>query len=129
MLLNPAASQAVRPTPGIPALTSRAGASLSFVFPTPPATSRQSPAAPRGLPELPVSVWCLAGANRESTCSPVQLALQPPAAPRMLPELPVSVWCHAGANRESACSSVQVALQPPAARHMLPELPVSAWIQ
>ena len=37
VLLNPAASQAVRPTPGVRALTSRAGASLSFVLLTPPA--------------------------------------------------------------------------------------------
>ena len=37
VLLYPAASRDVRPTPGIPALTSRAGASLSFVFLPPPA--------------------------------------------------------------------------------------------
>ena len=43
VLLNPAASQAVRPTSSIPALTSRAGMSLSFVFPTPPAASRHPP--------------------------------------------------------------------------------------
>ena len=40
VLLNPAASRAVRHTPGVPALTSRAGASLSFVFLMPPASSR-----------------------------------------------------------------------------------------
>ena len=39
VLLNPAASRDVRPTPSVPALTSRAGASLSFVFLTLPATS------------------------------------------------------------------------------------------
>ena len=43
--LNPAAARVVNPTPGIPAVTSRAGASLSFVFLIPPATSRQLPAA------------------------------------------------------------------------------------
>ena len=52
VLLNSAASQDVRPTPGIPALTSRAGASLSFVFLTLPAAN-----CPCVLPELPVSVW------------------------------------------------------------------------
>ena len=50
--LNPAASRNVRPTPGIPALTSRAGASLSFVFLTPPATSRQPPPCAPGAPGL-----------------------------------------------------------------------------
>ena len=50
VLLNPAGSRALCPTPSVPALTSRAGASLSFVFLMPPA-------APRTLPELPVSVW------------------------------------------------------------------------
>ena len=52
VLLNPAAPRAVRPTPGVPALTSRAGASLSFVFPTPPAASR-----PVHAPELPSSLF------------------------------------------------------------------------
>ena len=52
VLLNHAESRDMRPTPGIPALTSRAGASLSFVFLKPPATSR-----PHTLLELPVSVW------------------------------------------------------------------------
>ena len=50
VLLNPAACRAVHPTPAVPALTSMAGASLSFVFLTPSA-------APRALLELPVSVW------------------------------------------------------------------------
>ena len=40
VLLNPAVSWDVRPTPGVPALTSRAGASLSFALLTPPAASR-----------------------------------------------------------------------------------------
>ena len=39
VLLNPAESWDVRPTPGVPALTSRAGVSLSFVFLTQPASS------------------------------------------------------------------------------------------
>ena len=52
VLLNSAASRDVRPTPGVPALTSRASASLSFVFLTRPAAS-----CPRVLPELLVSVW------------------------------------------------------------------------
>ena len=56
VLLNPAASRAVRPTPGDPALTSRAGASLSFVLPTPPAASRQPPrAGSRSSPSQPRS--------------------------------------------------------------------------
>ena len=42
-LLNPAAPRAVRPTPSIQALTSRAGVSLSFVFLTTPASSRPPP--------------------------------------------------------------------------------------
>ena len=48
VLPDPTASRDVHPTPGIPALTSRAGASLSFVFPTPPVASRPSwaPGAP-----------------------------------------------------------------------------------
>ena len=134
----------MRPTPGIPALTSRAGASLSFVFPTPPA-------APRGLPELPVSVWCLAGADRESACSPVQVALQPPATsrPAHAPgapslsldpvstlELRSSVRClvvHApGSWTQSAVSRVRSAVRPlpgaggpPATPRTLPELPFS----
>ena len=53
VLLNPAASRDVRPTPGIPDLTSRAGASLSFVFLTPPTASHPV----RAPPELLVSVW------------------------------------------------------------------------
>ena len=73
MLLNPAASRAVCPTPSVPALTSRASLSLFFVFLTPPA-------APRVLPELPVSVCCLTGAVCESARSPVQVARQPPHA-------------------------------------------------
>ena len=39
MLLNPAASRDVRPAPGVPALASRASASLSFVFLTLPAAA------------------------------------------------------------------------------------------
>ena len=39
VLLNPAASRDVRPTRGIPALTSWADASLSFVFLIPPVAS------------------------------------------------------------------------------------------
>ena len=39
VLFNPAVSQDVHPTPGVPALTSRAGTSLSFVFLMPPAAS------------------------------------------------------------------------------------------
>ena len=42
VLLNPAVSWDVYPTSNIPALTSRAGMSLSFVFLTPPAASRPS---------------------------------------------------------------------------------------
>ena len=113
VLLNPAASRDVRPTPGVPALTSRAGASLSFVFLMPPATGRPArsrvsrsqsmPGEHTSIPEFRekpggartrfrVSVCCFAGADRESARSPVQVARQPPAAPRALREFPVSVW-------------------------------------
>ena len=51
VLLNPTTSRDMRPTAGIPALTSRAGTSLSFVFLTPPAAS-----LPRVL-RSSVSVW------------------------------------------------------------------------
>ena len=94
VLLNPAALQVVRPTPVIPALTSWASASLSFVFLTPPAASRQPPRAP-GAPGLsldPVStsefreksggtrslltfpVCFLAGAGPRVRLLPVQVA-------------------------------------------------------
>ena len=53
VMLNPAASRDVRPTPGIPALTSSAGASPSFVFLTPPAAPACSGAP--GLSLVPVS--------------------------------------------------------------------------
>ena len=57
VLLNPAAFRDVRPTPGVPALTSRASASLSFVFLTLPATSCQPPPRVPGAPGLsPVPV-------------------------------------------------------------------------
>ena len=46
VLLDPAASRAVRPTPGVPALTSWASASLSFVFLMLPAAPR-APGPPR----------------------------------------------------------------------------------
>ena len=95
VLLYPAASRAVRPTPGISALTSRAGPSLSFLFLTPPAASR--PACAPGAPGLsldPVStpefrssvrclvarapssrsLCCLKGAGPWSTRSPMQVA-------------------------------------------------------
>ena len=49
VLLKPAVSRDVRPTPGIPA-----GVSLSFVFLTPPAAAASCPHA---FPELPVLVW------------------------------------------------------------------------
>ena len=42
VLLNPAASRDVRPAPGVPALASRASASLSFVFLTLPAAPAHS---------------------------------------------------------------------------------------
>ena len=99
VLLNPAASRDVRPTPGIPALTSRAGASLSFVFLTPPAASHpaHAPGAP-GLSLDPVSapelremvggtrsrltdsVCCFQSADPRSARSPVQVARQVPCA-------------------------------------------------
>ena len=100
VLLSPAVSQDVRPTPGVPALTSRSGASLSCVFLTPPAVSRQLPPRAPGAPgvslvpvsglELRFSIWCtcspltvtvcfLMGAIRESTRSPMQVATTPGA--------------------------------------------------
>ena len=51
VLLNPAASRDMRPTPGVPALTFRAGVSLSFMSLTPPAASW-----PHAL-QSSVSVW------------------------------------------------------------------------
>ena len=86
VLLNPAASWDVCLTPGIPALTSRAGASLSFVFLTPPAAS-----CPHALPELPVSVW-IQLAHRSSVsvwfaCAPVFRLVA------CVPRLMVSVCC------------------------------------
>ena len=59
VLLNPAASGAVRPTPSVPALTSRASVSLSFVFLIPPAALRalHAEALPLSLVEaLPLSL-------------------------------------------------------------------------
>ena len=50
VLLNSAVSLDVRPTPSVPALTSRAGASLSFVFLMLPAASH--PACAPGAPSL-----------------------------------------------------------------------------
>ena len=132
VLLNPAASRAVHPTPRRPSPHFQ-GRCVSVLCVSNPA-SRQSLAAPRGLPELPVSVWCLAGADRESACSPVQVALQPPAASRpadapgapglsldpvSTPELRSSVRClvaHApGSRTQSAVSRVRVR-GPPAPR-------------
>ena len=54
MLLKPAASRDVRPTLGIPALTSRAGVSLSFMFLTALAASRQPLLR---APNLRPSIW------------------------------------------------------------------------
>ena len=82
VLLNPAASRDVRPTPGVPALTSRAGASLSFVFLTPPAASRPACSGAPGLSLVPVSalelrfsVWwrVLPGSWSQSALSRVQV--------------------------------------------------------
>ena len=59
VLLNPAESWDVRPTPGVSAFTSRAGASLSFVFLTPLAAHLPPPPCVPGVPGLsldPVSI-------------------------------------------------------------------------
>ena len=80
----------VRLTAGVPALTSRAGASLSFLFPTPPAAptcswssrSQSGSSEHTGAPfhsggvrsPLTVSVCSIAGALRKSAGSPVQVA-------------------------------------------------------
>ena len=116
VLLNPAASWDVRPTLGIPALTPRAGASVYFVFLTPPAASRPARAPgtpglsldPVSTPEFRSSVRCLVarppGSRSQSAVSRVRVhglpaprcrwpsSRQPPAAPCTLLELPVSVW-------------------------------------
>ena len=115
VLLNPAATRAVCPTPDIPALTSRAGVSLSFVFLTPPAASRPAHApGASGLSLNPVSTpmfwnsvrcllvhapgsWSHSAVSRVWVCSPptpwcrCPSSRQPPAALCMLLELPVSV--------------------------------------
>ena len=81
----------VRLTAGVPALTSRAGASLSFLFPTPPAAptcswssrsqsgSSERPGAPvfslvARVPRLMVSVCSLGGAGLRVCLLPVQVA-------------------------------------------------------
>ena len=93
VLLNPAASRDVRPTPSVLALTSRAGVSLSFVFLTPsaplcapgaPGLSLDPVSAPEfqssvrslvaRIPRLTVSVCSLVGAGPRVRCSPVQVA-------------------------------------------------------
>ena len=105
MLLNPAASQAVRPTPGIPALTSRAGASLSFVFPTPPAASRQPPrTGSRSSRSQPRS--------SEHTGAPELREMLGGARSRLTD----SVCCFQSGGPRSARSLVQVAHQPPCTR-------------
>ena len=99
LLLNPAAYWNVHPTPGVPVLTSRASASLSFVFLMRSAASRQPFCAcsqsfrsqsgsseHTGILEfheksggarsqLTVSVCCLAGAGPRVPHSPVQAAI------------------------------------------------------
>ena len=62
MLLNPAASWDVRPTPGVPGLTSGAGTSLSFVFVTLPAApvcsrSSRSQSGSSEHTGVPCEVW------------------------------------------------------------------------
>ena len=69
VLLNPAASGDVRPTPSVPALTSRAGASLSFESLISPAASHPARSEALALslvapvPWLTASVCFLAGAG------------------------------------------------------------------
>ena len=99
VLFNPVASWAVRPTPGVPALTSRASVSLSFVFLPLTAASCQPPrtfsrssrsqsgsSEHTGVPEfcemlgsarprLTDSVCCLKGTGPWSARSPVQVAI------------------------------------------------------
>ena len=76
VLLNPAASQTVRPTPGVPALTSRAGASLSFVFLTlQPLLLRSScPQSGGARSRFTVSVCSVAGAVPRVQLLPVHMA-------------------------------------------------------
>ena len=92
--LNPVVSRDVRPTPGVPTLTSRAGVSLSFLFLTPPAApvhplssrsqsgSSKHTGAPvfslvASVPRITVSVCFLSGAGPRvppPPPSPVQVA-------------------------------------------------------
>ena len=78
VLFNPAVSRAVRLTPGIPALTSRAGTFLSFVFLTPPAapTHSEAPALILGarVPGSRSQSALLRVPVRKSAHSPVQVA-------------------------------------------------------
>ena len=118
VLLNPAASRDVRLTPGIPGLTSSAGASLYFCVSN--ATHRQLPRA------------CSQSSQSQSISSE---HTQIPSSVR-------SLVSHApGSGSHSAVSQVP-SVSPPAppcrwpASHQLPatrcellELPVSVWIQ
>ena len=104
VLLNPAASRDVRHTPGIPALTSSAGASLSFVFLMLPAASRPActPRAP-GLSLDPVStlefwssvrclVACAPGSRSQSAVSRVLSTSLPAPSCRWLPLPGARTW-------------------------------------
>ena len=157
VLLNPVSSRAVRPTPGVPALTSRVSASLSFVFLTPPAASRQSPAAPRA-PRAPglslLSCVCRPRVRLLPCAGGLPATSRParaPGAPGLsldlvsTPEFQSSVRClvaRAPSSRsQSAVSRVPSASPPsppcrwpascqlPATPQALLELPVSVWIQ
>ena len=97
VLLNPAASRNVCPTPGVPALTSRASTSLSFVFITLPATSCQPPHA------CSQSSWSQSGSS-EHTWIPEFHEMSGGACSRLM----VSVRCFTSAVRKSNHSPVQV---------------------
>ena len=130
MLLNPAASRDVRPTPGVPALTSRASAPLSFVFLIPPAAPTLSEAPALRLvahiPWLKVTVCSLAGQVRVRKSAPLPRA----GGYRFLAPSPfclssdICAWFHGSPLHTSIlsdtqrwrCSFVEIQMYPPASQ-------------
>ena len=132
--LNPVVSRDVRPTPGVPTLTSRAGVSLSFLFLTPPAApvhplssrsqsgSSKHTGAPvfslvASVPCITVSVCFLSGAGPRvpPPRSPVQVATasrhQNAAAPSPFHlSSDICAWFHGSALRTSILSAGDVHL-------------------
>ena len=91
--------------PGVPALTSRAGVSLSFVFLTPPAGSRQLAAAScQPPPARSRTSWSQSGSSEHTRVPEFH---EKSGGARSLFTVPVCFL--AGAVRKSAHSPVQVA--------------------